>query len=70
MAKEKASALPEIKGRHVLLKVGAKYESRTLGYAIQRALETGDLNGEQRVVLVSLYCQLRFHWARDKKKVE
>ena len=69
MSKRKP-APPRIDGKSVLLAVGRKYASRTLGYAIERALKGQPLNGEQRVIFISLRCQLEEHWLAEHTKKE
>lgn len=64
----KPPEVPEVRGRHVYLHVPKGYGSRTLGYAIDRALDSGDLNGEQRLSLVLLKIQLKAHWTNTKGK--
>lgn len=59
----------QVKGQYLYLKVGKKCESRTLGYAIERALNEEILNGEQRVVMVSLLCQLKLRWKKQAKSL-
>lgn len=61
---------PKIEGKHILLKVGKKYDARTLNYAIKKALLGEDLNGEDRLALINLKVQLAFHFERDKEENE
>lgn len=63
-----SNTIPTTQGRYRYLKIGKKYDSRTLLYALERALRGEPLNGEQRVCFAVLRVQLQMQLAAERKE--
>lgn len=59
---------PETQGRHVLLKIGKKFNSRRLRDALKKGLRTNLWNSEERLPVIEIMIQLEAHIEESKKK--